>query len=217
MAGLAGRLEGLLALPDGWQRSGGAAVVCHPHPLLGGNVHNKVVFHVARALAGLGWPVLRFNFRGVGASQGSFEPRAALPELVEAASGDLRAAIDWLAARFPGAFLCGAGFSFGTHTLLHVANSEPRLARLLAIGTPVGMEGFAGERLVSRLAQPKLFIQGEHDEFGPPDAILRLVAVAAEPKRLIFIPGARHFFDGHLHELRAAAVEIDRDHEPSKG
>jgi len=217
MTGPAGRLEGLLALPDGGQRSGWAAVVCHPHPLLGGNMHNKVVFHVARALAGLGWPVLRFNFRGVGASQGSFEPRAALPQLVEAAARDLCAAIDWLAARFHGASLCGAGFSFGAHTLLHVANSEPRLTRLLAIGTPAGLEGFPGGRLVSRLAQPKLFIQGELDEFGPPDAIRRLVAVAAEPKRLIFIPGARHFFDGHLNELRTAAIEIDRDHEPGKG
>jgi len=83
---------------------------------------------------------------------------------------------------------------------------------------PAGrLEGFAGERLVSRLAQPKLFIQGELDEFGPPRAIRRLVAAAAEPKRLIFIPGAHHFFDGHLNELRAAAIEIDRDHEPGKG
>lgn len=74
---------------------------------------------------------------------------------------------------------------------------------------PAGrLEGLAGERLVSRLAQPKLFIQGELDEFGPPDAIRRLVAVAAEPKRLVFIPGARHFLDGHLNELRAAAATV---------
>lgn len=210
--GPAGNLEALLNLPE-QTASGGpswVAVVCHPHPLFGGAMHNKVVFHLARALAGLGWPVLRFNFRGVGASEGKLDKDAKTAALLEAAGEDLRAALDWLLARFPGAPVCGAGFSFGAQTVLRVAQPESRLARLLVVGTPVGTEDYSDTfLLVARLPQPKLFIQGDADTFGPPEAIRRLVEAAAEPKRLVLIPGAGHFFEGHLNELRSAAASVE--------
>ncbi|MGH6960166.1 MAG: alpha/beta hydrolase, partial [Dongiaceae bacterium] len=200
--GGAGRLEALLTAP---QNAGGpewAAIVCHPHPLFGGTMHNKVVFHLSRALSGLGWPVLRFNYRGVGTSEGKLDPSGGPAELIAAAVDDLRAALDWLAARFTGAAICGAGFSFGAHAILRLAPHEPRLARLLAVGTPAALPHFLDVfSLVARIPRPKLFIQGEADEYGPPDAIHRLFQAAADPKRLIMIPETGHFFDGRLDEL----------------
>ena len=222
--GPAGELEGLFTLPE--QAAAGqppwVAVVCHPHPLYGGTLHNKVVFHVTRALAGLGWPVLRFNYRGVGRSAGKLEKEAGATALLQAASGDLQAALDWLLARFPGAQIFGAGFSFGAKTVLQVfgagfsfgaktvlARSDARLARLLVVGTPVAMGGDLDLfPLVAGLTQPKLFIQGEADPYGPPELIRRLFEAAANPKRLVMIPGAGHFFEDHLNELRAAAASV---------
>jgi len=208
--GPAGNLEALLNLPEPEASGGGAwvAVICHPHPLYGGTMHNKVVFHLARALAGLGWPVLRFNFRGVGASGGLLQKEAGAAALLPGAGEDLRAALAWLMTRFPGAPVCGAGFSFGARTVLRIAASEPRLARLLLVGTPAGDEYADTFSLVAHLPQPKLFIQGDADQFGPPDAIRRLFDAAAEPKRLILIAGATHFFEGYLNELRSAAAFI---------
>ena len=209
--GPAGDLEALLTVPEQAAASqpSWVAVVCHPHPLYGGTLHNKVVFHVARALAGLGWPVLRFNYRGVGRSAGKLEKEAGAAALLQAASGDLQAALDWLPARFPGAQIFGAGFSFGAKTVLQVARSNARLAGLLVVGTPVAMGGDLDLfPLVAGLTQPKLFIQGEADPYGPPELIRRLFEAAANPKRLVMIPGAGHFFEDHLNELRAAAASV---------
>ncbi len=206
--GPSGRLEALLTVPSPEEPSR-VAVVCHPHPLFGGTMHNKVVFQVARALAGLGWPVLRFNFRGVGSSAGKFEAGSGASALIEAGGKDLLAALDWLVARFPGAVVCGAGFSFGARTLLQVAEGETRLERLLAVGTPAGTSEFPELfSLVSRLLQPKLFISGGVDPYAPREVVEKMFAVAAEPKRLVVIPEAGHFFDGHLDELRRAAASI---------
>ena len=209
--GPAGELEGLLTLPE--QAAAGqprwVAVVCHPHPLYGGTLHNKVVFHVTRALAGLGWPALRFNYRGVGRSAGKLEQGTGTAALLQAASEDLQAALDWLHPRFPGAPICAAGFSFGALTVLQVAHSDARLTRLLAVGTPVTMgddpDLFS---LVPDLTQPKLFIQGEADAYGPPELTRRLFEAAANPKRLVMIPGAGHFFEDKLNELREAAASV---------
>lgn len=185
------------------------AVVCHPHPLYGGTLHNKVVFHVARALAGLGWPVLRFNYRGVGRSAGKLEKEAGAAALLQAAGEDLQAALDWLLERFPSTPICAAGFSFGAQTVLQVAHSDARLARLLLVGTPVAMGGDLDLfSLVAALAQPKLFIQGEADPYGPPELVRRLFEAAANPKRLVMIPGAGHFFEDHLNELGVAAASV---------
>ena len=209
--GPAGDLEGLFTVPE--QAAAGqppwVAVVCHPHPLYGGTLHNKVVFHVTRALAGLGWPVLRFNYRGVGRSAGKLEQGAGTAALLQAASEDLQAALDWLRARFPGAPICAAGFSFGALTVLQVAHSDARLARLLAVGTPVTMGNDPNLfSLVPGLTQPKLFIQGKADAYGPPELIRRLFEAAANPKRLVMISGAGHFFENHLNELREAAASV---------
>ena len=153
--------------------------------------------------------MLRFNYRGVGLSAGKLEKEAGAAALLQAASEDLQAALDWLLARFPGAQICGAGFSFGAKTVLQVAQSDARLARLLVAGTPVTMgddpDLFS---LVSGLTQPKLFIQGEADVYGPPELIRRLFEAAANLKRLVMISGAGHFFENHLNELREAAASV---------
>ena len=206
--GPAGRLEALLSLPPGGESSPRAAVVCHPHPLFAGTMHNKVVFHIARALAGLGWPVLRFNFRGVGASDGAFHAESDTAALVADASEDLDAAIAWLAARFPRAALCGSGFSFGSRTVLGVAARDGRIERVLAAGIPAGRPDFDVTALVAAVRQPKLFVQGADDEYGGEAVIRRVFAAATDPKRLLVIPGAGHFFEGKLDELRQAAAGI---------
>ncbi len=207
--GPAGRLEAVLNLPASAETARHIAVVCHPHPLYGGTLHNKVVFHTARALAGLGWPVLRFNYRGVGTSQGRLPLDAGEAALIAAAAADLSAALDWMPARFAGASICAAGFSFGSQTVLEQAAQDQRIERIIAIGVPAQIERFPQVlSLVARLPQPKLFIQGDHDEFGQPEAIRKVFAAAAEPKRLVMVPGARHFFEGRLNELRAAVAQI---------
>ena len=209
--GPAGRLEALLNLPSAAtaDAAGWAAVVCHPHPLFGGTMHNKVVFHVARSLSGLGWPVLRFNYRGVGASAGHLPRQEGHDALLRAAAEDLVAVLDWTAERFPGARVCGAGFSFGAHTLLLASRRETRVARLLCVGTPAREDHRAGVfEWAPNVPQPNLFVQGEEDEFGPPQPFRQLYDAAASPKRLVTIPGAGHFFDGHLDELRQAAGEV---------
>lgn len=212
--GPAGRLEAVLNLPDSTEPPTHAAIVCHPHPLFGGTLHNKVVFHTARALAHLGWPVLRFNYRGVGASQGLLpRPPEASPgangALIAAAQADLRAALDWLLQRFGNVSVCGAGFSFGSQTVLELATQDVRIERIVAIGVPANIERLSYVlSVVGRLPQPKLFIQGDQDEYGPPESIRKVFDAASEPKRLVMVPGAGHFFDGRLNELRSAVVRI---------
>jgi hypothetical protein len=202
-----GMLEGLLRLPDGMAASasdvtpgGGAvlptraAVVCHPHPQFGGTMHNKVVFRLAAALVEQGIPALRFNFRGVGRSTGVYgEGRGE--------ADDVRAALDALAARFPGAPLLLAGFSFGAWVGLPVGCADPRVTHLLGAGVPVSLlqtDDLAG------CVKSKLIVQGEQDQYGPRAALEAWFARLAEPKRLTIVPGADHFFTQQQSELAAA-------------
>ena len=199
--GPAGRLEALLNA--GAENATHAAVVCHPHPLFGGTLHNKVVFHTMKALNSFGFPVLRFNFRGTGLSHGEHDNGNGEVE-------DVRTALDWLEAEFhlP---LIFAGFSFGAAVGLKAASSDARVEALIAVGTPV--VPVAAEAEAPRIytfdflrdcVKPKLFVSGARDQFGPRGKLEALVASVAEPKKLVVIEGADHFFEGRLRELREA-------------
>jgi hypothetical protein len=189
--GPAGRLEALLNV--GSPNPSHAGLVCHPHPMFGGTMHNKVVFHAMKALHSRGFPVLRFNFRGTGLSQGAHDGRAE--------GDDVQAALTWLKGEFslPIVF---AGFSFGAARGLRVCCPDPDVQALISLGTPVEAEGrLYSYSFLRHCTKPKLFLSGEHDQFGPHEAVEEVVASAAEPKELVFIPGD-HFFEGHLNEMR---------------
>jgi uncharacterized protein len=195
LAGPAGRLEALLNL--GSSDAQYAALVAHPHPLFGGTMHNKVVFHAMKSLNSFGFPVLRFNFRGAGTSQGTHDN--GLGEV-----DDVRAALDFLKAEFRLPIIF-AGFSFGAATGLRAACPDPEVEAVISIGTPMQ----ADDRMyrydfLRQCSKPKLFISGDHDEFSTPAELLTLVEEVPEPKRLVLIPDADHFFAGHLDEYRTA-------------
>jgi len=189
--GPAGRLEALLNV--GTPNATHAGLVCHPHPLFGGTMHNKVVFHAMKALHAFGFPVLRFNFRGTGLSGGKHDGR----EEVE----DVRAALAWLKRGFSLPIIF-AGFSFGAARGLRACCPDRDVRALISLGTPVEAEGrLYSYKFLGECDKPKLFLSGDHDSFGPHDALESVVAHAAAPKELVFIPGD-HFFEGHLDEMR---------------
>ena len=204
LEGPAGRLEALLnAGSDGATH---AAVACHPHPLYGGTLHNKVVFHAVKALNGFGFPVLRFNFRGTGLSAG--EHTGGLGEVE-----DVRAALDWLEREFPLPIIF-AGFSFGAAVGLRAAYADPRVPALIALGLPaVPVQAGSEEARVSSFdflhesMKPKLFVSGARDQFAPPGTLEALVNTFAEPKKLVRIEAGDHFFEGRLKEMRVAIEE----------
>ncbi|MFZ0798550.1 MAG: alpha/beta fold hydrolase [Terriglobales bacterium] len=196
IAGPAGRLEALLnaGLPNATH----AALVCHPHPLYGGTLHNKVVFHAMKALHSFGFPVLRFNFRGAGLSEG--EHANAIGEVE-----DVRAAVDWLEGEFTLPIIF-AGFSFGAAVGLRAAYAADRVRALIALGLPaVPAEGRVYDfEFLRACAKPKLFISGSRDQFGPPGKLEALVSTFADPKKLVRIEAGDHFFAGRLREMRGA-------------
>jgi uncharacterized protein len=196
LAGPAGRLEGLLNA--GSPEATHAAVVCHPHPLYGGTLHNKVVFHAMKALNHFGFPVLRFNFRGTGLSEG--EHANGIGEVE-----DVRAALDWLEREFalPVIF---AGFSFGAAVGLRAAYADDGVRALIALGVPaVAGEGRAYEfEFLRECTKPKLFVSGSRDQFGPLGKLEALVETFADPKKLVRIEAGDHFFEGRLKEMRVA-------------
>jgi uncharacterized protein len=203
LPGPAGRLEALLN--GGSPNATHAAVVCHPHPLYGGTLHNKVVFHTMKALNSFGFPVLRFNFRGTGLSEG------------EHASGegevdDVRSALDWLEHEFnlPVVF---AGFSFGAAVGLSAAYADNRVRALIALGLPVVLvEGRVYDfGFLRTCTKPKLFVSGSRDQFGPTGRLEALVETFADPKKLVRIEAGDHFFEGRLKELRVAIEHWTRE------
>jgi alpha/beta superfamily hydrolase len=200
--GPAGRLEAVLNL--GAQDAPFAALVCHPHPAFGGNLHNKVVYHTMKALNspewGLGWPVLRFNFRGAGLSQGTHDGEAEID--------DVGAALDWLRREYHAPVIL-AGFSFGAAMALR-AYSQSKGSRgdvraLVALGLPTEVEGPAYRySFLRNITIPKLFVSGDRDQFAPAAQISQVAANAAEPKRLIFVRGADHFFTDRMEPMQRA-------------
>lgn len=190
--GPAGRLEALLIRPT--VPPIGAAVVCHAHPVQGGMMHFKVVFRAAKALQHHGVAALRFNFRGVGLSEGRHDEGRGEQQ-------DVQAALDDLERRFPGLPLLVGGFSFGSAMALATAARDARVRAAFALGFPITHVPDKG--YLASLGVPRLFVQGERDEFGPRAAIESLVAALPEPKELHVIPGSDHFFNGHLETLQA--------------
>jgi len=192
--GPAGRLEALLNA--GSPQASHAALVCHPHPRYGGTLHNKVVFHTMKALNRFGLPVLRFNVRGTGLSQGEHDD--GIGEI-----DDVRAALEWLDRDFhlPLVF---AGFSFGAAVGLRAACPDAPVKAVIGVGLPVAAiddrsYDFEFLRTCNKL---KLFVSGTRDQFGPRVKLKQLVDSLADPKKLVLIEGAGHFFEGRLRELR---------------
>lgn len=206
--GPAGRLEALLNAGAG--DASHAAVVCHPHPLFGGTLHNKVVFHTMKALNSFGFPVLRFNFRGTGLSQGEHDHGIGEVD-------DVRTALDWLDSEYHLPILF-AGFSFGAATGLRASCPDARVQALIGVGTPVVPVAGGSEEprvysyeFLRDCAKPKLFISGARDQYGPRAKLEALVAAAADPKKLVMIEAGDHFFEGRLRELREAVEAWIKD------
>ncbi|MGD0956555.1 MAG: alpha/beta family hydrolase [Candidatus Acidiferrales bacterium] len=192
LEGRAGRLEATLwtaPVPD----PDFVAVVCHPHPLYGGTMHNKVVYQAAKALHQRSASVLRFNFRGAEQSEGEHDRGIGEQD-------DVRAAIDYLAAEFPAKPVLVAGFSFGSWVGLRVGCEDARVTKLIALGLPDDVDA----SYLRSCAKPKLFIQGGNDQFGSRANIEALFASLPEPKRLVIVEHADHFFTGHLDQVGAA-------------
>jgi alpha/beta superfamily hydrolase len=195
LPGPVGRLEALLNA--GEADATHAALVCHPHPLYGGTMHNKVVYHCMKALAKFGFPVLRFNFRGAGLSEGTHDEGRGERE-------DVKAAVEFLDKEF-GLPILFAGFSFGAATGLKALCSDQRVVGMISLGTPVAAEGrHYRYEFLRECAKPKLFISGANDQYSPRPALEEVVAKAAGPKKLVIIDGAEHFFVGKLDQMQAA-------------
>jgi uncharacterized protein len=173
-----------------------AVVLAHPHPLYGGTMHTKVVFRAAKAFCRLGCAVLRFNFRGVGVSDGAFAE--GVGEL-----DDFRAALDFMATRYPGTALWAAGVSFGSWVAMTAGARDDRVTTLISIALPSKLFDFS---TVKESTKPKYLIHGERDELCPLRDVWEFYGGAAEPKELVVIDGADHLFDGHLSEV-ADAIE----------
>ncbi|HEY6066604.1 MAG TPA: alpha/beta fold hydrolase [Thermoanaerobaculia bacterium] len=191
-AGPAGRLEALWKDPEG--DPAGSAVFAHPHPLHGGTLHNKVVFRAARALSRNGYGVLRFNFRGVGLSGGTFDSGRGETE-------DYRAALDE-AERRGGRPIVAGGFSFGAAVGLTAIEGDERILAFIGAGVPLASEGGSD---LPRPKVPALFVVGGNDTFGPPAMLSQW---AGDVGRIVEVPGADHFFAGKLDELEEAIVRF---------
>lgn len=201
--GPAGQLEALLN--EGSPNATHAALVCHPHPAYGGTLHNKVVFHAMKALNSLGMPTLRFNFRGAGLSHGKHDNGAGEVD-------DVRTALDWLDHEFhlPIVF---AGFSFGAAVGLRAACPDNRVKAVISLGTPLSPveDRFYDFEFLKTCTKPKLFVSGSRDQFATRARLEALVATLPEPKKLVIIEAADHFFEGRLREMREAVESWVRD------
>jgi alpha/beta superfamily hydrolase len=203
LQGNAGRLEALLnaGAPD----AKFSALVCHPHPLHGGTLHNKVVYHAMKALNGLGLPVLRFNFRGTGLSEGVHDNGQGEIE-------DVGTAVEFLHREF-GRPILFAGFSFGAATGLRACCPDPRVSGLIALGTPVAVQGrIYSYEFLQACTKPKLFISGTRDEFAPVINLEQIFSQVAEPKEMVLVGDADHFFVGKLNLVQTAIENWVRTH-----
>ncbi len=171
-----------------------AAIVCHPHPMFGGTMHNKVVYQSAKALHQRGIPVLRFNFRGVGLSEGAHDRGRGEQD-------DVRVGLDYLATEFPGRPILLAGFSFGAWVGLRVGCEDARVNDLIGLGLPVDRTDLS---YLHACAKPKLIVQGGNDQFGSLANLEPFFAAIPEPKKLVIVEGVDHFFTGKLPEMGAA-------------
>jgi alpha/beta superfamily hydrolase len=192
VSGPAGRLEAVLMHPEGTAVAG--AVVCHADPLQGGMLHFKLVFRVAKALQAQGLATLRFNFRGVGRSEGVHDHGRGEQD-------DAVAALDELQRRFPGLPLVLGGFSFGAAVSLRIGARDGRVGALFALGLPLSKLPDVG--FLAGIRRSCLFVQGEHDPFGSAERV-REVAAGVPGASVVVVPGADHFFTDQLDELQGA-------------
>ena len=205
LQGPAGRIECMLKRPAAVDAPS-AAVMCHPHPLFGGTMHNKVVHAAAEAIVGDGLPVLRFNFRGVGGSGGAHDGGRGEQD-------DLRAVMDHLARLFPGRRLLVAGYSFGAFVALAVGCRDPRAHALIGIGIPVNLVGLG---FLRECRKPLTLVQGDEDMFGPLFQVMALAAVVPGGARVVVVKGAAHNFAGHLDEMaRHVAAAVPEELRPA--
>jgi len=195
--GPAGKLEAQLEEPEDAPPTE-AVLVCHPHPLYGGTMHNKVVYRIARGLRRRGSVVLRINFRGVGRSHGKHADGVGEIE-------DARAALDWLRPRYPDLPYSLAGFSFGSQVVLRLGCSLGDPARLIAVGFPTKT---ASSEFLRTCTIPKFFIASTHDEHAPPRQMEALYSEVAAPKQLVWIEADDHFFQGALDRLEETVLEL---------
>jgi len=213
--GAVGRLEALLDEPSvgrGSNRNGrfeagrtdrirAAVVFAHPHPQHGGTMHTKAVYQSAKALARIGCAALRFNFRGIGLSQGAFDNAVGEQD-------DCRAAIDFMAGRYPEAPVWVGGMSFGGYVASIVGVNDPRVSTVIGVSMPLGRFDFSALR---DSIKPKFFIHAERDELCPLKQVRAFYAAAAEPKDLVVIDSANHVFDGKAGEVGDALEELLAD------
>ena len=199
LRGASGRLEAILNTghPDALY----AAIVAHPHPLGGGTMHTKAVYHATKALSHFGLPVLRFNFRGTGLSEGTHDDGRGEVD-------DVRAGLDWLDRAY-GLPILFAGFSFGSNVGLRACCGDARVRGLVGLGLPVRAAGrdYTYGFLPACGAAPKLFISGDHDEFSPRGILESELVKAQEPKKIVWIEGADHFFAG-IPESPGSKLEV---------
>jgi uncharacterized protein len=213
LKGPEGRLEAILDLPAGFENPErpanapplhAAVAFAHPHPQFGGTMHTKAVYQGAKGLTRLGCAVLRFNFRGVGASDGAFDQG-------DGEKTDFTAALDYLSAKFPGVRLWAAGFSFGAWVALEVGAADDRVSALIGIAPPVvtsvsAMKYEFPNTLDS--TKPKFFVQGEADDVCPLEGLWQFYGKLHEPKELAVIDAADHLFDGKTQEVGEALEDL---------
>jgi len=197
IAGPAGRLEALLNA--GADDAPYSVLICHPHPPSGGTMHNKIVYQAMKAFNGLGLPVLRFNFRGTGLSQGIHDEGRGEVQ-------DVHAALEWLDKTF-GVPVLFAGFSFGANVGLRACCGDARVKGIVALGVPLHAAGRSYTyNFLPGCKQPKLFISGTRDEFATVEKVRELAASTSNAE-LVLIPEADHFFLGKLDQVRSAISE----------
>jgi len=201
LRGPAGRLDALLEVPDRAEPRA-AVVLAHPDPQQGGSLHTKVVYVAAKALAAIGCVVLRFNFRGVGSSEGVWDDGRGERD-------DFRAALNFMAGRYPSAELWVSGFSFGSWIAMTEGAADPRVTVLVGIAPPIGRYDFAPLKTSSK---PKFIIHGEADELTPLKSMYEFYARLPEPRELAVVDAADHVFDGHVSEVGDAIDELLGDY-----
>jgi alpha/beta superfamily hydrolase len=201
-----GYLEGILKAVEEASQPKYVGLVCHPHPLYGGTMHNKVVFKTAQVLQALNIPTLRFNFRGVGHSTGTYDEGRGEMD-------DVRYALEFLSRRYPGIPVLIAGFSFGSWVGLRVAVVDDRVQAMIGLGVPA--RSFDGNTLQG-CHKPKLFIHGSEDDIAPCAQAEQWFEQVPAPKSMILIQGADHFFQNRLEELPRIIVEFVRSLDGTK-
>lgn len=195
-----GHLEGILKPEEEGSQPRYAGLVCHPHPLYGGTMHNKVVFKVAQTLQSMNIPTLRFNFRGVGHSSGTYDEGRGEMD-------DVRYSLEFLSRHYPSIPVILGGFSFGSYVGLRVAAVDDRVQAMIGLGVPARM--FDLETLQGS-HKPKLFIHGTDDELAPYELARQWFEQLPAPKSMVAVPGADHFFQGRLDEVQAIIINFVR-------